>query len=154
MKLATSIADLKVTAAERRSRALLLERDIDRFMDGPRPRYQSRLEPLHDVVDDPGSGLGQAATDPDTLGALAQALKVTHTAIARTAQARRDRRGPGVRRWRGNDDPAANLNAQSIVIHPLHRPGAPGIDQRSHDDRPRQPSDRTPTAAQLRSTGE
>ncbi len=26
-------------------------------------------------------------------------------------------------------DPAANHNAQSIVIHSLHRPGAPGIDQ-------------------------
>ncbi len=25
-------------------------------------------------------------------------------------------------------DPAANMNAQSIVIHPLHRTGAPGID--------------------------
>ena len=24
--------------------------------------------------------------------------------------------------------PAADQNAQSIVIHPLHRPGAPGID--------------------------
>ena len=26
-------------------------------------------------------------------------------------------------------DPAANQNAQSIVIHSLHRPGAPGIDR-------------------------
>ncbi len=27
-----------------------------------------------------------------------------------------------------NNDPAANQNAQSIVIHSLHRKGAPGID--------------------------
>ena len=26
-------------------------------------------------------------------------------------------------------NPAANQNAQSIVIHSLHRPGAPGIDR-------------------------
>ena len=26
------------------------------------------------------------------------------------------------------NDPAANMNAQSVVIHSLHRPGAPGID--------------------------
>jgi hypothetical protein len=26
-------------------------------------------------------------------------------------------------------NPAANLNANSVVIHDLHRPGAPGLDQ-------------------------
>jgi hypothetical protein len=25
------------------------------------------------------------------------------------------------------DNPAADQNARSVVIHPLHRPGAPGI---------------------------
>ena len=35
VKLAASIADPKVAAAERRSRALRLARDIARFMDGP-----------------------------------------------------------------------------------------------------------------------
>ena len=25
------------------------------------------------------------------------------------------------------NDSAANMNAQSVVIHPLHRPGAPGV---------------------------
>ena len=32
-------------------------------------------------------------------------------------------------------DPAANQNAQSIVIHSLHRPGAPGIDRPGPDGR-------------------
>ena len=65
-------------------------------MDGPRPRIESRLEPLHDIVEILGPAW-ERETDPDARAALAQALEVTAQAAARTAQARRDRRGPGVR---------------------------------------------------------
>ena len=51
VKNATKIADFNIAALARRQRALQLAGDITRFMNGERPRYQSRLEPLHDVVE-------------------------------------------------------------------------------------------------------
>ena len=69
-----------------------------------------------------------AETDPETLAALAQALKVTHRQLHERLKPDETAEGRAFRLARQRD-PAANLNAQSIVIHPLHRPGAPGIDQ-------------------------
>jgi len=127
-KLATSIADLRATATERQSLALRLAHDVDRFMDGPRPRYESRLEPLHEIVEVLGRAWNAAETDPETLAALAQALKVTHNQLHERLKPDETAEGRAFRLARQRD-PAANLNAQSIVIHPLHRVGAPGIDQ-------------------------
>ena len=63
-----------------------------------------------------------------TQAALAQALEVTHRGCTNgSSPTRPPRAGPFA--LARAEDPAANLNAQSIVIHPLHRPGAPGIDQ-------------------------
>ncbi len=42
---------------------------VTRFMEGPRPRYQSRLEPLHDMVSDPRPGLGAGRVRSATLQA-------------------------------------------------------------------------------------
>ncbi len=50
VKLAALVADAEAPAATRRAQALQLAGDIARFADGPRPRYQSRLEPLHEIV--------------------------------------------------------------------------------------------------------
>ena len=96
-------------------------------MDGPRPRYQSRLEPLHDVVEILGPAW-DAETDPETRAALARALEVTHRQLHERLKPDETAEGRAFALAR-QKDPAANLNAQSIVIHPLHRPGAPGIDQ-------------------------
>ena len=41
-------------------------------MGGPRPRFQSRLEPLHDVVEILGPAW-EAENDPDVIAVLAKA---------------------------------------------------------------------------------
>jgi tetratricopeptide (TPR) repeat protein len=127
-KLAASIADPTTAATERRALALRLAHAIDQFMNGPRPRFESRLEPLHDIAEVLGPAWDAAANDPETQAALAQALKVTHNQLHERLKPDETAEGRAFRLARQRD-PAANLNAQSIVIHPLHRPGAPGIDQ-------------------------
>jgi tetratricopeptide (TPR) repeat protein len=127
VKLATSIADRKVAAVWRRARALQLARDITRFMDGPRPQYESRLEPLHDVVEILGP-VWESETDPETQAALAPALEVAHRRLHERLKPDETAEGRAFAAAR-QKDPAANHNAESIVIHSLHRAGAPGIDR-------------------------
>jgi hypothetical protein len=126
VKLAASVAGPNVAAPERRSRASRLASEIARFMDGPRPLYQSRLEPLHEVVEVLGPAW-DAESDPEALAALAQALEITHRRLHERLKPDETAEGRAFSLAR-QKDPAANLNAQSIVIHPLHRAGAPGID--------------------------
>ena len=77
LKLRGSIADPKAPRREAPvASALRLAGEIARFMDGPRPRYQSRLEPLHEVVEILGPGLGRARPIPTRDRALARALEV------------------------------------------------------------------------------
>jgi hypothetical protein len=96
-------------------------------MDGPRPLYQSRLEPLHDLVEILGPAWDRE-TDADALAALAQVLEVTHRRLHERLKPDETAEGRAFAQAR-RKDPAANHNAQSIVIHSLHRPGAPGIDR-------------------------
>jgi tetratricopeptide (TPR) repeat protein len=128
LRLASSIADSKgrPDAAARRDRSLSLARDVARFMDGPRPRFQSRLEPLHDLVEILGPAW-DTETDPGARAGLARALEVIHKRLHERLKPDETAEGRAFARAR-EKDPAANHNAQSIVIHPLHRPGAPGID--------------------------
>ncbi len=95
-------------------------------MDGPRPRFQSRLEPLHDIVEILGPAW-DAETDSRARAALARALEVTHRRLHKELKPDETAEGHAFAAARKN--PAANQNAQSIVIHSLHRPGAPGIDR-------------------------
>ena len=69
---------------------------------------------------DPGTGLGSPRPTPDARARWPAPWRSTHKRPARAAQARRDGRGPGFAAAR-KKDPAANQNAQSIVIHSLHR---------------------------------
>ena len=147
LKQANSIADPKSTVAERRSRAVALEHKIDWFMAGPRPEYQSRLEPLHDVVTILGPAWDAAATDADTLDALAHALKSAHRQLHERLKPDETAEGRAFSLARQRD-PAANLNAQSIVIHPLHRKGAPGIDQSTTMTNPKHSIETTAAAGQ------
>jgi tetratricopeptide (TPR) repeat protein len=126
IRLASSIADPKSSASERRSGAQRLARDIGRFMDGERPRFQSRLEPLHDLVEILGPAW-DAEIDPTVIAALAKALEATHKRLHERLKPDETAEGRAFSLAR-QKDPAANQNAQSIVIHSLHRPGAPGID--------------------------
>ncbi len=43
-------------------------------MDGPRPRFQSRLEPLHDLVEILGPAW-ETETDPSVIAAMARPLE-------------------------------------------------------------------------------
>ena len=126
IRLAAAVADRKAEPAQRKDRALELARLVVRFMKGPRPRFQSRLEPLHDLSAMLGPIWEQEA-DGDVQGAIGRALETTHKALHERLKQDETAEGRVFAIARKND-PAANMNAQSIVIHSLHRPGAPGID--------------------------
>jgi tetratricopeptide (TPR) repeat protein len=128
LKLASSIANPQTRgdATARRDAGLRLARDVARFMDGPRPEYQSRLEPLHELVEILGPAW-DAETDPAARAGLARALEVIHKRLHERLKPDETAEGLAFAKARKRDL-AANHNAQSIVIHPLHRPGAPGID--------------------------
>ncbi len=126
VKLAAQVADAKAPAAIRQAGAVRLARDIAQFADGPRPRYQSRLEPLHEIVAILGPAW-DAEIDNTTLIALGHALEVAHVRLQMRLRPDETAEGRAFAKAR-QKDPAANHNAQSIVIHSLNRPGAPGID--------------------------
>jgi tetratricopeptide (TPR) repeat protein len=125
-KLAASIADPKASAAERKERSLRLAGMVSRFMKGERPRYQSRLEPLHDLSEILGP-VWEREADLAAQAALGRALEITHKSLHERLKPDETAEGRAFAIARRNS-PSANMNAQSIVIHPLHRPGAPGID--------------------------
>ena len=126
IRLAAVVADRKHEPAQRKDRALELARLVVRYMKGPRPRFQSRLEPLHDLAATLGPVWEQEA-DGDVQAAIGRALELTHKALHERLKQDETAEGRVFAIARKND-PAANMNAQSIVIHSLHRPGAPGID--------------------------
>ncbi|MGZ3385951.1 MAG: hypothetical protein ACXWNF_13315 [Isosphaeraceae bacterium] len=95
-------------------------------MKGPRPRFQSRLEPLHDLSTTLGP-IWEQETAGDLQAAIGRALEVTHKALHERLKPDETAEGRVFAIARKND-PAANMNAQSIVIHSLHRHGTPGID--------------------------
>lgn len=103
------------------ARAHDLEATIARFLDEPRPEYHSRLDPLHVVVDMLGAAHAQQ-TNPASRAALAATLAATHKAMHAMFRPDETAAGRAVAIARRNN-PAADLNASSIVIHPLHPPG-------------------------------
>ena len=126
VKLAAQVADAKAPAAIRQAGAVRLARDIAQFADGPRPRFQSRLEPLHEIVAILGPAW-DAEIDNTTLIALGHALEVAHVRLQMRLRPDETAEGRAFAKAR-QKDPAANHNAQSIVIHSLNRPGDAGID--------------------------
>jgi tetratricopeptide (TPR) repeat protein len=126
LKLAAKVADRRGAPAARKEQAIELARLVVRYMRGPRPPFQSRLEPLHELSAMLGP-IWEQETDLDLLAGLSLALEMTHKALHERLKPDESAEGEVFRLAR-KSDPAANMNAQSIVIHPLHRPGAPGID--------------------------
>jgi tetratricopeptide (TPR) repeat protein len=124
---ATVINDPKASDKDRTEAALRLASDVVRFMKADRPKYQSRMEPLHDLIERLGPAWDRETT-PETRTALAHALEVTHRRLHERLKPDETAEGQAFAAAR-KKDPAANQNAQSIVIHSLHRPGAPGIDR-------------------------
>jgi tetratricopeptide (TPR) repeat protein len=119
-------ADPSVTPALRGARALGLAASIAKLNDAPRPESTSRLEPLYDVVERLGP-VWERESDPAARAALAQALEVAHKTLHRLIKPDETAEGRAVATARKND-PAADQNAESIVIHSLHRAGAPGLE--------------------------
>lgn len=128
-ELADRAADQKRPTHSRVEGARALERAVTSFLAGPKPAYGSRLEPLFEVVAKAGPAF-EAETDPAARAGLARALEVTHKALHSLLKPDETAEGRATAIARKND-PAADQNVQSIVIHPLHRPGAPGIDAKT-----------------------
>ena len=126
IRRADELTDPKAAPAERAARTEALAVAINAFLDGPRPQDTSRLEPLHEVVEKLGPVL-RNENDACVRAALARALAVTHKRLHGLFKPDEVAEGRAVALAR-RENPAADMNAQSIVIHPLHRPGAPGID--------------------------
>jgi tetratricopeptide (TPR) repeat protein len=116
----------ELAASLRYARAVGLIASIDRLLKGPAPETGTRLDPLHEVVEQLGPAW-ERETDPAARYGLARALAATHRALHRMLRPDETAAGRAVALARKND-PAADQNAQSIVIHPLHRAGAPGIE--------------------------
>ena len=125
-KLAGESSDLKASAASRSQAARNLAGAVVAFVGGPREGSMSRLNPLHEVVESLGPAFAVEA-DPSARLAMASALAATHKALHSMFKPDETAEGRAVGIAR-RENPAADKNAQSIVIHPLHREGAPGID--------------------------
>jgi hypothetical protein len=127
LKLARDIASSKTNPPERKEQALKLARDVAGYMNGERPKYQSRLEPLHELAETLGP-VWERETEAEVQTAIGRALEVTHKALHERLKPDETAEGRAFAAARSKDA-AANMNAQSIVIHPLHRDGTPGIDR-------------------------
>jgi tetratricopeptide (TPR) repeat protein len=123
---ATAAAKVGADPPSRAARALDVAATIPRFLAMPPTRFVSRLDPLHAVVERLGPAFA-AETDPTARAALARALAVTHQALHAMFKPDETAEGRAVAIAR-RASPAADQNAQSIVIHSLHRPGTPGLE--------------------------
>ncbi|WP_435006294.1 tetratricopeptide repeat protein [Tundrisphaera lichenicola] len=119
-------SDSKVSDRDREDDTRKLAGLIPAFVNGPREAFGSKLNPLHEVVERLGDSFSDESDEP-TRGAQALALAVTHKALHSMFKTDETAAGRAVGIARKND-PAADQNAQSIVIHSLHRPGAPGLE--------------------------
>ena len=127
LTLMKQAADPKATATDRGRAAMRLVPLEAAFVNEPRPTDGSFLETLYETVETLGA-VFQAEQLAATKSELAWALEVTHKSLHRVLKPDELAEGRAVATARKND-PAADQNAQSIVIHPLNRPGAPGIDR-------------------------
>ncbi len=127
LSLADQIRDPKNPLDARRDAVATYAKVLARYLAAAPPAYESRLEPLHDSADRLGTAWA-AATDPSSRLALVRPLELTHEALHSLLKPDETAEGRAFALARAKD-PAANSNAQSIVIHSLHREGAPGITQ-------------------------
>jgi tetratricopeptide (TPR) repeat protein len=113
---------VSLAAAPDDAGAAQLSRTITAFLNAPRAEFSNRLDPLHYVY----GRLGPAwenASDPAAKAALARALARVHKELHQRFKEDETARGKAQRIAR-QANPAADRNAQSIVIHPLHAPAA------------------------------
>ncbi len=96
------------------------------FLEGPRPGLSARIDPLFEVVEKLGAARA-GETDRAVRGAEARSLAIVHKALHAMIKPDDNAEGRAFAIAR-RDNPAADQYAQSIVIHSLNRPGAPGVD--------------------------
>ncbi len=114
-----------VDANVRAARALGVAESIERLLGAGRNVVGSPLEPLHEVVAKLAP-VWSTEADPAARAALSKTLESVHKALHGLLKVDETAEGRAFRLARERD-PAADQNAQAIVIHSLHRPGAPGI---------------------------
>jgi len=123
--LAARLAAPKTTPDRRTALAKELGGQVATFLAGKRPDFGSRLNPLQAVADRVGNAF-EAEADPDARAAMAGVLAIAHKALHAMYKPDETAEGRAIGlAVKGN--PAADQNARSVVIHSLHRPGAPGI---------------------------
>ena len=120
----------RIAPEVRAARAFELAQSVERLPDRPRPEFGSRLDPLFEVVDKLGP-VWDKETDTAARSARGRALEVAHETLQALLRPDETAEGRAMALARKRD-PAADQNAQSIVIHSLHRAGAPGVDTASH----------------------
>ncbi|GIW88826.1 MAG: hypothetical protein KatS3mg108_3150 [Isosphaeraceae bacterium] len=122
-----SLADrLAGSPADAPDLARTLSLSVRQFVRGPRPEFGSRTNTLLGVMDRIADVCRDQA-DPDIRRSLASALATVHSTLH--SLYRPDETAEGIaQKIARQENPAANLNANSIVIHDLHRPDAPGLD--------------------------
>ncbi|QDV33842.1 tetratricopeptide repeat protein [Tautonia plasticadhaerens] len=123
--LAAEVAAPDAGPGAREQSARELARQIEAFVDGPRPAFASRVGTLIEVVGLLGPAWERQADAPAKAG-LSLALESAHKALHNFVRPDETAEGRAIRIAR-EKDPAADQNAQPIVIHDLHRPGAPGL---------------------------
>ena len=125
MTLAKSAADPSRPVETRLAEARAVRANLAAFLAAPRDKTTSRLNLLHELVGAIGPAFERDA-DPSARAATASTLSALHKslhAMFKPDESAEGRAQANARR----ENPAADRNAQSIVIHPLHRPGAPGL---------------------------
>ena len=126
------------TSASARALALQLARRSTRFMEGPRPRFQSRLEPLHDVVETLGPAWEQESRSVSSGRARPGARRSrtrrstngsSPTRRPRAAPSRRPQERPGRQYERPVDRDSPTAPARCAG----HRSPAPGRPRLHHE---------------------
>ncbi len=97
--------------------------ELRTFLDGPRPELSNRLEPMHEVYRRVAPAF-DAASDPGVKASAARVLARVHKELHLRFKEDETARGRAQRIAR-QANPAADRNAQSVVIHPLHAQGPP-----------------------------
>ncbi|WP_406699617.1 tetratricopeptide repeat protein [Singulisphaera sp. Ch08] len=134
-------AQASISARSRAAHALGLAESIAQLVKRPRPEFGSRLDPLFEVIQQLGP-VWERETDPSARFALSSALKGAHKTMHQLLKPDETAEGLAVAIARQNST-AADQNAQSIVIHSLHRVEVPRLD-------PGNLTDQKPSASPIR----
>lgn len=119
-----------------RQRAEALGAAIDAFLNGKRPEFASRLEPLQEVIAK-ATPVWNSLTDGQDRTATAALLAKAHKALHGMYKPDETAEGIAQATARKND-PAADKNSQSIVIHPMPapKPGPKVAESKSEPEKP------------------